>query len=145
MANLKTIQTPLLPMICHSRHKHQNVKHDYLFGPSTFGGLEIPAFEITTNVHHWEMLRNHLEQDDPTKKILMASLGYSQLAVGSGTQVLSLLYKGYSHLVQDVFVKQVWHFLDSCKAKVYIPGLWIPSLQRNKDRFLMDIARDDGF
>ena len=86
------------------------------------------------------MLCDHLEQDDPTKKLLMASLGYTQLAVDIGTPVLSLPYKGYSHLVQDVFVKHVWQFLDSCKARVHIPGLWILSLQRKKDRFLMDIA-----
>ena len=75
MADLKAIQKPLLPMICHGRHMHRNVKQDYLFGPSTFGGLEIPLFGITTTyVHRWKMLRDHLEQDDPTKKLLMTSL-----------------------------------------------------------------------
>ena len=145
MVDLKAIQKPLLPMICHGRHMIRNVKQDYLFGPSTFGGLEITAFEITTNVHRWEMLRDHLEKDDPTKKLLMASLGYSQLAVVSCTQVLSFPYKGYSHIVQDVFVKQLWQCLDSCKAQVNIPGLWIPILQRKKDRYLMDVAREAGF
>ena len=70
--------------------KSAKIKQDYLFGPSTFGGLEIPSVEITTYVHRLEMLHDHLEKDSPTKKLLMASLGYAQLAVGSGTQVLSL-------------------------------------------------------
>ena len=91
------------------------------------------------------MFRDHLERDDATKQLIMASLSYAQLAVGSGTQLLSLPYRGYAHLVQDVFVKQLWQFLDSCKAQVHIPGVWIPSLQRKRDRYLMDVAREAGF
>ena len=91
------------------------------------------------------MLRDHLERDDATKQLIMASISYAQLAVGSGTQLLSLPYRGYAHLVQDVFVKQLWQFLDSCKAQVNIPGVWIPGLQRKRDRYLMGVAREAGF
>ena len=94
MADLKGIQKPLLPMIYHGRHMHHNVTQDYVFGLSTFRGLEIPVFDITTNVHLWEILRDHLEQDDPTKTLLMVSIGYAQIAVVSGTQFLSLPCKG---------------------------------------------------
>ena len=54
-------------------------------------------------------------------------------------------YQGYAHLVQDVFVKQLWQFLASCKAQVHIPGVWIPGLQRKRNRYLMDVAREAGF
>ena len=37
MNELKSIQRPLVPMICHGRRVHWNVKHKYLYGPSTFG------------------------------------------------------------------------------------------------------------
>ena len=74
----------------------------------------------------------------------MVSLSYAQLAVGSGTQLLSLPYQGYAHLVQDVFVKQLWQFLDSCKAQVHIQGVWIPGLQCKYDRYLIDVARKAG-
>ena len=79
------------------------------------------------------------------KQLIMVSLSYAQLAVGSGTQLLSLPYQGYAHLVQDVFVKQLWQCMDSCKAQVHIPGVWIPGLQRKRDRYLMDVARESGF
>ena len=114
MKELKSIQRPMVPMICHGRRVHRNVKQHYMYGPSTFGGFEIPAMEVSTNEHRWAMLRYHLERDDATKQLIMASLSYAQLAVGSGTQLLSLPYRGYAHLVQDVFVKQLWQFLDSC-------------------------------
>ena len=91
------------------------------------------------------MLRDHLERDDAKKQLIMASLSYAQLAVGSGTQLLSLPYRGYAHLVQDVFVNQLWKVLDSCKTQVNIPGLWIPGFQRKSDRYLMDVAREAGF
>jgi hypothetical protein len=101
--------------------------------------------EVSTNEHRWALLRDHLERDDATKQLLMVSLSYAQLDVGSGTQLLPLPYKGYAHLVHDVFVKQLWQFLDSCKAHVNISGLWIPGLQRKKDRYLMDVARESRF
>ena len=84
--------------------------------------------EVSTNEHRWAMLRDHLERDDATKQLIMTSLSYAHLEVVSGIQLLSLPYKGYTHLVQDVFVKQLWQFLDSRKAQVHIPGLWIPEL-----------------
>jgi hypothetical protein len=72
MSELKSIQRPLVPMICHGRRVHQNIKQTYLYGPSTFGGYEIPALEVSTNEHRWAMLRDHLERDDTTKQLLMA-------------------------------------------------------------------------
>ena len=132
-------------MICYGHRVHRNVKQKYLYGPSTFGGYEILALEVSTNEHRWAMLRDHLERDDVTKQLIIASLSYAQLAVGSGTQLLSLPYHGYTPLVQDVFVKQLWQFLDSCKAQVHIPGVWIPGLQRKRDQYLMDVAREAGF
>ena len=42
-------------------------------------------------------------------------------------------------------MKKLWQFLDTCKATVHIPDLWIPTLQRKGDRYLMDVARDAGF
>jgi hypothetical protein len=46
---LKSIQRPLVPMICHGHRVHWHVKQKYLYGPSTFGGYEIPALEVSTN------------------------------------------------------------------------------------------------
>ena len=92
---LQSIQRPLVPMICHGRRVHRKVKQKYLYGPSTFGGYEIPALEVSTNEHRWAMLRDHLERNDATKQLIMVSLSYAQLAVGSGTQLLSLPYHGY--------------------------------------------------
>jgi hypothetical protein len=144
MSELQFIQRPLIPMIFHGRRVHQHIKQMYLYNPSTFGGYKIPDLEVSTNEHRWALLRDHLERDDATKQLLMASLSYSQLAVGSGTQLLPLPYRGYAHLVQDVYVKQLWQFSDSCNAQVHIPGLWIPGLQRKKDRYLIDVAREAG-
>ena len=72
MADLKVIQKNLSPMICHSRHMNQEVKLDYVFGSYIFGGMEVPAFEITTNIHYYTMLCDHFEQEKSTKKLLMA-------------------------------------------------------------------------
>ena len=102
------------------------------------------TFEVSTNEHWWAMLRGYFEHDYSMKKLLMSSLSYAQLAFRSDTQLLCLPYRGYEHLVQDLFVKQLWKFLDSCKAQVHIPGLWIPSLQRKHDCYLMDVARASG-
>ena len=60
-------------------------------------------------------------------------------------QLLSLPYTGYSYLVPECWVKKLWHFLETCKATVHIPGLWIPMIQRKGDRYLMDVARAAGF
>ena len=108
MDELKSIQRPLIPMICHGHQVHRNIKQAYLYGPSTFGRYKIPILEVSTNAHRWEMLPDHLERDDATKQLLMELLRYAQLSVVSGTQIISLPCKGDSHLVQDVFVKQLW-------------------------------------
>ena len=91
------------------------------------------------------MLHEHLERDNATKKLLMVFLSYAQLAVGSGTKLLPLPYKGYAHMVQDIFVKKLWQCLHICKAQVHIPGLWIPGLQCNHDCYLMEVSKAAGF
>ena len=105
----------------------------------------MPSFAFTSNEHRLAILMDHLEQDDTAKKFFWASLGYAQLVVRSGRQILSLPYKGYSHLVPEYWVKKLWQFLDTCKSTVYIPVLWIPVLQRKGNRYLMDVARASGF
>ena len=106
---------------------------------------DLKGWDLVSPEGGWAVLRYHLERDDATTQQIRVSLSYAQLAVGSGTQLLSLPYHGYAHLVHAFFVKQLWQLLDSCKAQVHIPGVWIPGLQRKRDRYLMDVAREAGF
>ena len=119
-------------MICHCLNMHHRAKHVYLVGPTRYGGMEVATFAVYTDTHRWETLLDHLERNDSTKMLFWASLVCAQLAVDSDTELLSLPYTGYVHLVQDFWIKQLWKFLDKCKAKVNIPGLWIPQLQMER-------------
>ena len=78
-------------------------------------------FAVTANTHRWVMLMDHFKRNDATKILLAVSLGYSQLAVGSGTQILSLDYKSHQRMVQETWIKQLWGFIDACGAKMHIP------------------------
>ena len=93
---LKPIQRTIIQMICHGHRVHWNIKQMYLFGPSAFGGYEIPILEVSTNEHQWVMLRDHLERENSTKQLLMVSLSYSKLALGGRNQLLSLTNRGYA-------------------------------------------------
>ena len=91
------------------------------------------------------MLLDHLERDDATSKLIRISLGHAQMEVGSGTDLFQLWNKNHTHLIPDTWIKQLWKFTSTCKATITIPSLWIPSLQRLYDRYLMDIGREAGF
>ena len=91
------------------------------------------------------MLLDHLERDDATIKITRISLGHAQMAIGSGTALFQLRYKEHEHLIPDTLIKQLWKCTSTCKAKITIPSLWIPSLQQQDDHYLMDVGREAGF
>ena len=94
-------------MIFHGLRIHRKANHAYLSVPFRYGGMDIETFVVSTNFHRWEIILDHLERDNLMQQLFWESLGYSQLVVGSGIQLLSLPYKGYTHLVKQCWIKKL--------------------------------------
>ena len=77
LQDMEAIQGPLVPMIFHGLNMYRHSKDAYLFGPTRYGGMEVTTFPVSTNAHRWEMLLDHLEQNDSMKRLFWASVGYT--------------------------------------------------------------------
>ena len=94
--------------------------------------------------NRWALFCEHMELQDTTGKLLSASEGYAQLDVGTNRPLFKLPHATCGYLVPDCFIKELWRCISECKVTVDVTTdtFWTPKLQRDGDRFLMDVARE---
>ena len=78
-----------------------------LYGPSLYGGLELPNLYVHGNALKLLMLIGHLQKCDATEPILHLSLGNIQQQVGISTNVLEANFSKYSFLAEKSWFKHI--------------------------------------
>eukprot|EP00957_Ditylum_brightwellii_P063435 4815484-Ditylum_brightwellii.AAC.1 len=68
----------------------------------------------------------------------MIALSYVQLVSGSGAPFLSKVKENRTY-VPDSWLGHLRTFLSQCKGGITIPHAWLPSLQREHDKILVDV------
>ena len=81
----------------------------------------------------------HTHKGDNTGKLLNISLRYTQLQLGIATPFFKVDYDDYSYLCDKTWLTHLWEYTSSRGLTIDLtdPGL-IP-IQRQNDKFLMDI------
>ena len=111
-----------------------------LYGPSRYGGLELPNLYVHGNTLKIMILMGHLQKCDATEPILRISLGNIQQQVGISRYVLEENFSKYSFLVEHSWFKHVWKFLHEFGGSLSIPDAWTPQSPYENDNFLMDMV-----
>ena len=139
----RQIQQPiisaLLPKLGYNRHFPIVVRHAL----RKYGGLEIANVYTEQIVHHLRVFIGTLRQDTDLSKMLRIVLSSYQLFTGSGTLFLNLDFTKYAHL-KEGRLTFLWQISNELKLHFDVEDVWIPTLQRDGDGFLMDIFQRAG-
>jgi hypothetical protein len=77
--------------------------------------------------------------------LLLISLSYLQLAVGSATSVFTLLPTTYERWIDNCWLVSFWTFLHRLQLDIRIAKHWCPQLTRRDDKVLMDYLIELGY
>jgi len=121
-------------------HLNRHTPRAILFAGPRFGGLNIPDTYTDLGYGHLQYLVGHIKLGDEVGRLLLSLITHTQLHVGSTTPFFQLQYPSYSTWIDQTWLTDCWKFLHRAKVTVEIESQWVPSLVRQGDITLMDLA-----
>lgn len=133
-----TIQSPALCATLSKLHLNRHTSRAIVFGPSEYGGLEMPELYTSEGIGQLRLLMGHLRLRDKTASLILIDISYLQLIVGSSTLFFNLPFTMYGHSTDGGWLSSIWQFIDSIKFQLYIKQAQPPPLPCQDDIALMD-------
>jgi hypothetical protein len=112
---------------------------DVAHGPLSHGELGLPHLLTIQGTSQIALLIDHIRQNDVNGKLALACLDTAQLIAGVSAPLLEHPSLSYPHL-EDPWLDSHQPFLAECNAKLIISCAWTPTLFRDKDRYIMEVA-----
>jgi len=137
-AQCHSLQSPTLMAFLPKIQLNRHIARSVVFGSIRFGGLGIKSLYSIQGFGQLTLFVGHGRCSDKTSKLLLISLSYLQLAVGSSVNVLALPPHKYVQWVDHCWLLSFWMFLHKLKLQVSATSQWLPPLLRNHDKNLMD-------
>ena len=134
----KQVKQALLPK-CGYNHNTPNV---IVYGPSEYGGIEMRSDHIEQGIAQIHSLMTSLRAEGVPKKLALITLAWAQLLADTQQPVLSNVTPPLPHLAPMKWIPSIRNFLRTVRGRIDVENLPIISLQREHDRFIMDIALD---
>jgi hypothetical protein len=111
-------------------------------GPVSYGGLGFPHLYVESNISKFETIICHINKSTTLGSSICTNISWLQLHTGISSPILeSNLHVDY---IQDTWFKEIKIFLNSCGASIKINNIWIPTISRFNDRFIMEELMLDG-
>jgi hypothetical protein len=133
-----TIQSPALRATLSKPHLNKNTSCAIIFGPPTYGGLNLPNLYTSQGISQLTLLLGHLRIGDATGSLMLIDLSHLQVQVGSSTLFLNLPYHNYANWTESGWLPSIWQFLNRANLKIFIRKAYVPQLQRKHDIALLD-------
>jgi hypothetical protein len=108
------------------------------------------ALNFQTNIQicimgNYGFLFGHLKLGDDVGKLFLALVNHTQLQVGSHTPFFRLLYPSFAKIIDHMWVTSIWKFTHQAQLTIQVEHQWVPSLARQHDTALMDVALQLNF
>ncbi len=133
-----SIQSPALCATLSKLHLNKHTSRAIVFGPSEYGGLEMPELYTPEGIGQLWLLLGHLRLRYETASLILIDISYLQLIVGSSTLFFNLPFTMYGHSTDGGWLSSSWQFLNSIGFQLYIKQAQPPPLPRQNDIALMD-------
>ncbi len=114
---------------------HSSIDH---IRPLYIWRLALPHLYFTQGIGQLSLFVSHLRSQDKSGKLILISISYTQLLVGSGSSFFSILFSKYKKWLNHNRLTSLWEFTDKIQLQLTIKREWIPTLPRERDIFLMD-------
>jgi hypothetical protein len=133
-----SIQSPAICAILSKLHLNQHTSCAIVFGPSDYGGLDLPELYTSEGIGQFRFLLGHLRLHDKTAKLILIYISYIQLLVVSSTLFFNLPYTAYSHSTDGGWLVSVWNFLFTTGLQIQIKRALVTQPPRKADMAIMD-------
>jgi hypothetical protein len=89
------IQSPAINAVLPKLHLNQHTARSIIFGPLEYGGLDLPNLYCIQGISQLRLFIGHLGLQDKTGKLMLISMSYVQLIIGSGESFLNKPFLKY--------------------------------------------------
>jgi len=139
------IQAPALMATLPKLKINRNTARAIIHGPRKLGGLQLKHVYCEQGNGQLRLFLGHLRNRDHTGELIIISLSYLQLLVGSTHLSLNLPYAKYAKWVERSWLTSLWEFLDRTRLTVEVRRAWLPQLPREGDSTLMSLFIESGY
>jgi len=139
------IQAAALAALLPKLHLNCHIPRVVLFGPSWYGGLEIPELYTDQGIGQLKLLFGHTKLHDQVGQQILCILSELQLFIGSSSPVLSLPFKVYGQWVGEYWLVSIWRHMSQIGFTLEVENAWRPSLSCQHDIAIMDAAMQYNF
>jgi hypothetical protein len=124
----RNIQAPALmqtlPLMRLNRHTARSI----INGPHTYGGLMLPDIYAEQGLGQLKLLLGHLRVGDKTGKLILVSMSYLQLIIGSATPFFQLPYDKFAKWIDKSWLTSIWQFIHVTKLQIAVRQHYTPKL-----------------
>jgi hypothetical protein len=108
-----------------------------VFGPRAYGGLNLNNLYTEQCIQKLQCLMCHMRSNTPMGKLMKVNLNWLQLNSGFGGPLMES--KDPLMFLDSNWLLHSRSFLVQINAKLKVDDVWLPKLERQNDRTLMDI------
>ena len=132
----KQVKQAILPKCGYNR----NTPNAIVYGPLEYGGIEMRSHQTEQGIAQTYSLMTSLRAEGVPRKLALITHAWAQLLAGTQPPVLSNVKVAIPHLAPMKWIPSIRNFLHTIGGRIEVENLPIIPLQREHDRFLMDIA-----
>jgi ribonuclease HI len=134
------IQAPILEAILPKMQLNRHTPRAVLFAGPRYGGFQLAEYYTDFGYGHLQYLVGHLKLGDDVGQMLLSLITHTQLQVGSTTLFFQLVYPTYAKWIDSTWITDIWKFTHRAHITVDIKSQWMPTLVRQGDIGIMDLA-----
>ena len=120
-------------------HLNRHFPNAVYRGTERYGGLNISPLSTHQGYKHIQLLIGSMRNGDSGGDLAIQSLEYSQLEGGTSTSILHPVQgEPREKWLQKTWLTSIRKTLLDCDGKINIQKEWIPPLQRQNDKYIME-------
>ena len=125
-----------LPKYGFNRHMPNAV----VYGPNELGGIGLRTLSVERGISQTYLLLACLRSPGVPAKLANIAISWAQFLAGTSVSIFEDVTTSLPHLAPMQWIPQVRKFLHSTSCQIELETKFLPPLQRDNDRYLMDIV-----
>lgn len=136
----KKLDKLLGTVLCHAHGIQRNCHRSVLYNSEELGGLNIYSLFHLQGISKIQFLFKHYRAMDTTGKLLVTSMRYTQLELGTSTPFFKDDFYKYTNVLTPTWITNLWQYACECNVRIHEFTPWVYRPPRDHDFFLMDEA-----
>ena len=127
----------ITPVLYHIYNIQKNCSKNVMYTPKLMGGFGYKTLWHIQGSEKLKFFLLHYRRNDTTKKLIRASLRWTQLELGLPGQIFQHNHDEFSPYVATTWCTHLWEYLWTCKSEISEVYPWLYSSPRTNDFYIM--------